>query len=158
MAHISSGNTPTLGFTLRMPGLFETFVRTALRHFSGFTRREFPDVWSNVLTLDEAETVKLQPDLGVCTDGVWRFVGDVKYKRDTGTGKNADLYQLLAYATATNLPSATLLYANGPHNFRKQHVRHAGVELRIRHLDLAQSPPQVLNQLSRIASEELYRV
>ena len=40
------------------------------------------------------------------------FVGDVKYKRSSGhDARNPDLYQALAYAVATGLPSALLIYA-----------------------------------------------
>ena len=144
-----------MGFTLNMPAVFESFVRTALRHFARLSLHDFPDVWHNELTLDDGAKVRFKPDLGVRVDGQWRFVGDVKYKRDKGAGQNADLYQLLAYATAANLPSATLLYAHGPQALRQQRVRHVGVDLRVRHLDLSRSPTEVLSQLSQISREEL---
>lgn len=54
-----------------------------------------------------------RPHLGVRVGGRWRFVGDVKYKRDAGPGHEADLCQLLAYVTAMGLPEATLIYAQG---------------------------------------------
>ena len=44
------------------------------------------------------------------------FVGDAKYKRIAGQqfcAPNADLYQLLAYATALDLPGGLLIYAQG---------------------------------------------
>lgn len=52
------------------------------------------------LHLDRQAIVALEPDPSLWKGGRCRFVGDVKYKRDTGGGHNDDLYQLLAYATA----------------------------------------------------------
>lgn len=156
MADINTGGVPVLGFTLKLPGIFEAFVRTCLRHYSGLSDRTFPDSWSKSLKLDEGKAVSLNPDLGVRINGAWTFVGDVKYKRDEGAGKNADLYQLLAYATAAKLGSSTLIYAHGPGSLRSHHVRHTEVEIKVRHLDLEESPMEVLRQLKNIAAEDLH--
>lgn len=155
MADVDTGAVPVVGFTLKLPGVFESFVRTCLRHYSGLSDRTFPDSWSKPLKLDEGKAVSLNPDLGVRINGAWTFVGDIKYKRDDGAGKNADLYQLLAYATATKLSSATLIYAHGPASLRSHHVRHTDVEIKVRHLELDKSPTEVLRQLKNIATEDL---
>ena len=148
MADLDGGTVGTVGFTLRLHDVFEQFVRTALREGGGLTETEFPNSWrGRGLTLAESGQVPLVPDLGVRTGGRWRFVGDVKYKRDAGLGHEADLYQLLAYATATGLPDATLIYAQGPRTRTTHEVRHAGKRLHLRHLDLSASPAAVLNQL-----------
>ena len=44
--------------------------------------------------------------------GRTRFVADIKYKLtdDSAGGSNADLYQLLAYTTALDLPEGMLIY------------------------------------------------
>ena len=83
-------------------------------------------------------------------DQRWLFVGDIKYKRDPGTGKDSDLYQLLAYATATRLPEATLIYADGPPGTGYHLVKHSGVQLRLTRLDLTRSPQEVLSQLEAV--------
>ena len=148
MANLAGGVVGTIGFTLRLHAVFEQFVRTALREAAGLSLAEFPDTWKGKgLSLAESGLVPLVPDLGVLIDGRWRFVGDVKYKRDAGLGHEADLYQLLAYATATGLPDATLIYAQGPRTRTTHEVRHAGKRLHLRHLDLSASPAAVLNQL-----------
>ena len=56
----------------------------------------------------------LEPDL-MWWDGTrCLFVGDAKYKNLTGRSvPNTDLYQVLSYATALDLPSALLVYAKG---------------------------------------------
>lgn len=155
MPDIDSGGVPVAGFTLKLPWVFENFVRTGLRFASRLSTKEFPDSWSKSLKMDEGKAVSLNPDLGVRNNGVWTFVGDVKYKRDDGDGKNADLYQLLAYATAAKLGSATLIYAHGPRGARSHHVRHTDVEIKVRHLDLERSPSEVLRQLRSIAAADL---
>lgn len=156
MAEVDMGGVPVFGFTLKLPGVFEAFVRTCLRHYSGLSDRTFPDSWSKSLKLDEGKAVSLDPDLGVRINGAWTFVGDVKYKRDDGAGKNADLYQLLAYATAAKLSNATLIYAHGPSSPRSHHVRHTDVEINVRHLELEKCPMDVLRQLKNIATEDLH--
>jgi hypothetical protein len=46
------------------------------------------------------------PSTGRCV-----FAGDCKYKRPGGTVPNADIYQMLAYLTALQLPVGLLIYA-----------------------------------------------
>lgn len=57
-------------------------------------------------------------------------------------------YQALAYALATDLPEATVFYADGGQD--RDHVIPAVDKVvRIRHLDLTQAPDQVLHQIER---------
>lgn len=152
MADLAGGVVGTVGFTLRLHDVFERFVRTALREAVALTETEFPDSWRGKgLSLAESGQVPLVPDLGVRVGGQWRFVGDVKYKRDDGSGHESDLYQLLTYATATGLPEATLIYAQGPRARIAHEVRHAQKRLYVRHLDLSASPQEVLNQVHALA-------
>ncbi|WP_272026536.1 McrC family protein [Kocuria rosea] len=156
MVDLAGGAVGTVGFTLRLHDVFEQFVRTALREATGLTETEFPESWrGRGLSLAESGQVPLVPDLGVRVGGQWRFVGDVKYKRDAGPSHEADLYQLLAYATATGLPEATLVYAQGPHTPITHDVRHSGERLHLRHLDLLVPPLAVLRQVGGIARESV---
>lgn len=152
MAEVTEGDVPVPGFTLSMPTVFEQFVRRALRERTGFSLSEFPDNPArHALRLDTAREVRLLPDLGVQLNDRWVFIGDVKYKRDHGPGRDADLYQLLAYATAAGLDQATLIYADGPTEAPHHIVRNSGISLNLVHLDLAQPPSSVLAQLARVA-------
>lgn len=151
MAEVADGDIPVPGFTLSMPRVFEQFVRTALRERTGFNLSQFPDTATqHGLRLDTAGSVRLLPDLGVQLDDRWIFIGDVKYKRDHGSGRDADLYQLLAYATAAGLDEATLVYADGPSEAPHHIVRNSGVALNLVHLDLTEAPSAVLAQLARV--------
>lgn len=152
MADLTDGDVPVRGFTLVLHEVFERFVRRGLRAATGHSVTEFPDSWAGGgLTLATSGAVRLKPDLGIRVDGIWRFVGDVKYKIDAGPGHDSDLYQVLAYAVATGLSEATLVYADGPPHATDHVVRNLPVTLRIRHLDLSQPPYSVLGELREIA-------
>lgn len=145
MVDLNVGRVPVTGFTLNMPDVFEQFVRKALEYYSGVN---LAAVSRRTLTLDIAKQINLYPDLAAGDKSGWFFVGDVKYKWDSGKGKNPDLYQLLSYATAAHVKEATLIYADGPGDVTQHRVRHADVTLRIVRLDLRESPAQVLRQLA----------
>ena len=132
---VQAGAVPVVGFSLRLYDVFEKFVRSVLRESLAATSTDFPDnPADHQLFLDQDRRIRLLPDLSYRADGAWRFVGDVKYKTDTGNGLNPDLYQLLAYATATQLPAATLVYAHGPSTARSHTVSYRGTLLHVRHL------------------------
>jgi 5-methylcytosine-specific restriction enzyme subunit McrC len=151
MADLGAGDVATRGFTLTVYKVFEQFVRTALREQWGCSLTEFPDKASaHGLRMDQAGLVGLKPDLGVRVNQKWVFVGDVKYKRDEGKGEANDLYQLLAYATATHLPQATLIYADGPRGLPHHLVKNTDVQLRMIRLDLTSTPDQLLAQLAAV--------
>lgn len=142
------------GFLVDMNQLFEDFVVTALREALGLSERTFPqNAARRTLTLDEAGKVRLEPDVSWWRGGRCRFVGDVKYKHDAAVrGKHPDLYQVLAYAAAADLPGGLLIYAAGEMESGVHHVRHVGKRLEVVSLDLAGSPPEVLEQVASVAS------
>jgi hypothetical protein len=76
----------------------------------------------------------------------------VKYKRDPGSGHSSDLYQLLAYATASRLPDATLVYADGPPSPTTIQVCGSETAIHLHHLDLAAAPDQLLGQIQALAA------
>jgi 5-methylcytosine-specific restriction enzyme subunit McrC len=105
---LTAGSHHTASLTIDMADLFEDFVREALREALHVSPTQFPAGNAcRSLHLDSAQQVRVHPDLSLWLNGQCRFIGDVKYKRDTGPGHNDDLYQLLAYATAAQLPAAT---------------------------------------------------
>lgn len=84
-------------------------------------------------------------------DVVW--VGDAKYKRlPMGGYRNADLYQLLAYAVAMGLPGGTLVYAATDGIQAAEHVvLKAGKRLRVFAIDLAAPRAAMLAQIGKLA-------
>ena len=77
-------------------------MTVALREALGVSERVFGEHLMG--SLDEEGRVPLQPDLAWQEGSRWTFVGGVKHKWMDAEVSNADLHQLLAYATALDLP------------------------------------------------------
>jgi 5-methylcytosine-specific restriction enzyme subunit McrC len=151
-ADLGAGRVAAPGFVVTMHEVFEKFVRTATRRALGISEHEFPDgKHAPRLHLDDQRKLNVQPDLSRWVDGRCRFVGELKYRMDTGAGDAQHLYQTLAYATATGLPEATLVYAHGPATGSTHNLPRAGTRIHVRHLDLAASTNEILGQINRLA-------
>ena len=61
------------------------------------------------------------------------------------------MYQLLAYATAADLPGGLLVYAKGEGVDATYHVRHTGKRLEVAALDLEGSLNEVLEHVKELA-------
>ncbi len=145
------GNVRATAFLMDMNQVFQEFVTVALREDLRLSKEEFKE--RTIKTLDVGEKVNLKPDL------VWRrgsscvFVGDAKYKDITGTGaRSGDLYQLLAYVTALNLPGGMLVYAAGEADSVAHEVRHSGKRLGVATLDISGTLDEILENVSNLAS------
>jgi 5-methylcytosine-specific restriction enzyme subunit McrC len=152
---IQHGNTRASSFLVDMNQVFEDFVVVALREALGLTKHSFPqNADGRRVRLDEAERVVLKPDISWWQGRRCCFVGDVKYKKTNAAGiKHADLYQLLAYTVATDLPKGLLIYAAGEDEPRTHEVKFAGKTLTVMALDLAGAPADVLMQIKRVAMQ-----
>ena len=144
------GEVRASGFMMDMNVVFQEFVTVALREALEVSSIAFGE--RSISTLDEAGSVKLRPDL------VWRegskclFVGDAKYKKiEIQHAPNADLYQLLAYVAALDLPGGMLIYAEGEDEPTVHTVRHSGKRLEVAALDLNQSLKAVLCDVGKVA-------
>ena len=134
------GEIPAPGFHMDMNVVFQQFVTQALREALGVSDRTLrsgkPEPDS--VSLDEAGNLPLEPDLSWWEDDRrCTFVGDAKYKHIKANVPNADLYQLLAYATALDLPGGLLIYAKGERPPDSYRVLNAGKHLEIAEIDLA---------------------
>ena len=100
---------------MNMNDLFQEFVTVALREALGVSEQRLrSDRGVRRVTLDEGGLAGLKPDLSWWDGATCTFVGDAKYKSLTDRPvPGADLYQLLAYATALDLPGGLLVYAQG---------------------------------------------
>ena len=98
------------------------------------------------------DQLRLEPDLTWWDGSTCTFVGDAKYKRVRGERvPNADLYQILAYATALNLPGGLLIYAKGEADRVVHEVRHSGKRLGVATVDLAGSIDEILATIDQLA-------
>jgi len=147
------GGTTAASFMVNMNDLFERFVTERLRRaLQGRLVVEDPTHDS----LDIEKKVGIRPDLRFRhprSDSV-TYVGDIKYKLTAdAVARSADYYQLLAYATALDLPEGVLIYcqADGGKPAREITVRHAGKRLHVRALDLSGSPAEVGAGIERLA-------
>ncbi len=143
------GKVRASGFLMDMNQVFQEFVTVALREAMDVSEHVFGERW--IRSLDKEGRVGLRPDM------VWRdgsrctFVGDVKYKRADGGVPNSDLYQLLAYATALDLPGGLLIYAQGEREPVAHTVRHSGKRLEVATLDLTGALEDTLGRVADLA-------
>ena len=155
------GDVRASGFTMDMNQVFQEFVTAALREKLGLSNGAFGERWDS---LDVEEKIRLEPDLVWREGGRCVFVGDAKYKRipnrerddrasNAERASNADLYQILAYATALDLPGGMLVYADGEANEATYAVRHAGKRLQVAALDLSGTLDDVLARVGAIAED-----
>ena len=149
------GQVRASGFLMDMNQVFQEFVTVALREALGVSERELcsDKGMPRRVTLAEENRVRLEPDLSWWNGGVCTFVGDAKYKRIDGNIPNADLYQLLAYATALDLPGGLLIYAQGERESATYTVRHSGKRLEVAALDLSGTLDQVLERVGDLAGK-----
>ena len=150
------GNVHAPGFLVDMNRLFERFVVQALREELGVSAQVLRSGSRGGTTLDEEGQIRLEPDLSWWLHGVCTFVGDVKYKSFTARAPNPDFYQLLAYATAFDLPGGLLIYAGTPRPTAHV-VRHAGKRLEVVSIDLSGSLPETLALLREQVAARILR-
>lgn len=149
---LGAGGARGCAFLIDMNNVFERFVRRALRAALRVDAARFPDRPPKIY-LDEAGLVPLRPDLCLVDNRQVLWVGDVKYKRlPAASYLNADLYQLLAYAVALDLPEGTLIYGDNEGVFAAEHVVVRNRKrLRVIALDLSAPRTKLLAQINSIA-------
>ncbi len=150
---LSTSSTTSSGLLFDMANVFESFVHVALREALNLSDREFPRNAANRLFLDSGQNIKLEPDLSWWQGSRCVFVGDVKYKKnDDGLGKNPDLYQLLAYTTATQLDEGFLIYAATEAEPVQHAIPFAEKQLHVRTLHLDADPSNILAEINELAA------
>ena len=150
------GQVRASGFLMDMNVVFQELVTVALREALGVSERELCSdkdlTGRRRVYLDRANDVQLEPDLSWWDGDVCLFVGDAKYKRIRDQRvPNADVYQLLAYVTALDLPGGMLVYAEGEADTATYRVRHSGKRLEVTALDLSGTLDDVLRRVDHIA-------
>ena len=140
------GGVRASGFSMDMNKVFEEFVTAALRESLGVSERVLRA--QRHISLDVDGRIHMFPDLSLWDGRRCVFVGDAKYKAHT---PNEDLYQLIAYATALDLPGGLLIYAKGESEPVTHTVKGIGKRLQIAALDLDGDFADVLKDVGRIA-------
>jgi 5-methylcytosine-specific restriction enzyme subunit McrC len=152
---LEHGIVRSSSFLIDMNDVFEDFVRVALREALHTDNRHFPKAArGRYLRLDSDGRIALEPDLSWWSGKQCVFIGDVKYKRaGAGGAGNPDVYQALAYAVATGLPSATLIYASADLPTARLRIREAQRTIEVRSLDLKKEPEALLEDVGELARE-----
>jgi len=147
------GDVRASGFLINMNDLFQEFVTQALREALNVSDKKLRDDRGiGRLTLAEENKVQLKPDLSWWDGDNCMFVGDAKYKKIVHSSvPNADMYQLLAYATALNLPGGLLIYAQGEAENATYEIKNTCKQLEVVALDLSGSLEEVLDRVKTIA-------
>ena len=150
------GQVSGASFLIDMNVGFERFLYVALGETLGLGE----DRWKRgrSLKLDEGGSINMEPDLSwwalATNENELRacFVGDAKYKKlDTPGFRHADIYQMLAYCTAADLPSGLLIYAAGEDVSGKYRINHAGKTIEVATLDPSGAPEHILSGVDRLA-------
>lgn len=150
VAH-SEGSLNAVAFLVDMNRLFEEWIGAELRE------RLWPRVQVSEqegVPLSKGPTVRMNPDLLFRARGTVVLVGDVKYKlTGSGIAHNSDYYQLLAYATATDVELGILIYCRADEApARTITIENGGQRLTCHPLPLAGDCRQVSREVDRLAA------
>ena len=151
------GTVPAPGFHMDMNVVFQRFITQALREALGVSDRTLRSDNRGLPSICLAkgnggrDRIKLKPDLSWWDGSRCTFVGDAKYKHIKGNVPNADLYQLLAYTTALDLPRGLLIYAKGERQPDSYQVLNAGKCLEIAEIDLTGDVDELLHRVDELA-------
>ena len=157
---LSHGENAGASFLMDMNRVFETFLRAALREALRLSETEWPTAppaerfripGGRSLSLDDAAQIPVYPGLSWWRGSRCLFVGDAKYKRLAA--QQADIYQMLAYCTAANLPSGLVIYPAGEGEPAIHRIPHAGKAIEVATVDLNGSPQAILAEVARIAEQ-----
>lgn len=148
------GGTTASSFVVDMNDLFQRFVTERLR---SALRGRLEVVAEPTEHLGIGGSVPMRPDLAFRrSDRSAAYVADVKYKLASGAhAANSDHYQLLAYATAMDLPEGLLIYCRreGDVGERTVMVKNAGKRLVVRSIDLSGPPESVEEEIVGLAGQ-----
>ncbi len=144
-------------FFIDMNKVFERFLYVALRESLKLSESQ----WKHeaYLTLDKDDRIRMKPDLSwwLANSGQNEprpiFVGDAKYKKLEPLGfENADIYQMLAYCTATELSSGLLVYGTGDGKPGAYKIKPGDKTIEVRVLDLSGTPDEILKRVDCLAA------
>lgn len=151
------GQVVGAAFFVDMNKVFEEFLYVALRESLKLPESQ----WRHeaALTLDEAHRINIKPDLSWWPASTTRngsrpvFVGDAKYKKPDLGFEHADIYQMLAYCTATGLRSGLLVYAAGDNESEMHTIKNSGTTIEVASLDLSGTPDAILDKVGVLAEK-----
>jgi 5-methylcytosine-specific restriction enzyme subunit McrC len=156
--HCSVGTAGAAVFLIDMNAAFETFVASRLtRYLSGhLTVRT-----QQTRDLGHGGTAKIRPDLTFeQPDATTVYVADTKYKITAdGYARDTDYYQILAYATALDVPAGMLIYCQEDGNALPTSITVGTRQTRLDTcaVDLSGSPKDIERRMEDLANHVIHR-
>ena len=146
------GRMRASGFLINGADIFEDFVtavmKEALENYGGTVSAQHRG------TLDDAEQLRIRPDIVWTVNGRIAAILDAKYKAEKPAGyPNADIYQMLAYCTRYGLAEGHLIYAAGEAEPARHDLVGAGVRIFCHAVNLDGTPEQIIENLNSLASQ-----
>jgi len=155
-AESGDGGVQVAAFVVDMAKVFEDFIGTALteslRRYPGSTRTQYP-THLDEKQLQRPSAISMYVDIVHSVSKETRLIFDAKYKAAGSNARypNADHYQMLAYCTALNLPTAWLVYADAGEPQRRA-VRNTNIEIIEYPINIGLDPEDLLAGIDRLAN------
>jgi len=157
--HDSTGASGAGAFLIDMNTAFEEFVAARL---SNYLAGRLSVCAQRTQWLDITKSVKIRPDLVFKRSaGEIVYVADTKYKiTPDGFGRDADYYQILAYASALNVPEGMLIYCQRDGGVPPGEIEVGRLRARIVTwaLGLSGTPNDVEHRLRELARQIVNRI
>ncbi|WP_263855246.1 McrC family protein [Arthrobacter sp. M4] len=155
-AESGEGLQQSAAFVVDMGKVFEDFVGAALRHalaaFPGELRLQYGALLNEAVR--DSDRLTVRPDAVHFLGGRPVVVYDTNYNAgsDAGATLDADHYQMLAYCTALQVPTAWLVYA-GQGEMKLRRMLNTDIDIIEYPLDLSLPPSQLLAQVADLAEQ-----
>ena len=155
-AEAGEGPQRTASFVVDMDRVFEDFVGKALRHamkgFPGEMRLQYNTMLNEAVR--DSDRLTVRPDAVHLLGGRPVVVYDANYRArtDRGASLTADHFQMLAYCTALQVPTAWLIYA-GAGEMKLRRILNTDIDIVEFPLDLSRPPSEILAAVADLAGQ-----
>ncbi|MFJ5694867.1 restriction endonuclease [Arthrobacter sp. NPDC093125] len=155
-AEPGEGQQETASFVVDMDRVFEDFVGKALRQamaaFPGEMRLQYNALLNEAVR--DSDRLSVRPDAVHLLGGRPVVVYDAKYRArsDRGASLSGDHFQMLAYCTALQVPTAWLVYA-GAGEMKLRRILNTDIDIVEFPLDLSRPPSEILAAIADLAEQ-----
>lgn len=155
-AEAGEGQQQTASFVVDMDRVFEDFVGAALRQamaaFPGEMRLQYNAMLNEAVR--DSDRLTVRPDAVHLLGGRPVVVYDAQYRArtDRGASLTADHFQMLAYCTALQVPTAWLIYA-GAGEVKLRRILNTDIDIVEFPLDLSRPPSEILAAVTDLAEQ-----
>jgi 5-methylcytosine-specific restriction enzyme subunit McrC len=155
-AEAGDGKQQSASFVVDMAKVFEDFVGAALREAMGVYPGEMRLQYNALLNeaVRDSDRLTVRPDAVHLLGGRPVVVYDTKYRAasDQGSSLSADHFQMLAFCTALQVPTAWLVYA-GAGEMKLRRILNTDIDVVEYPLDLSLAPSEILAAVADLAKQ-----